>query len=87
MKHLRLSYLRNIPTLILIAAALSHAHGATIFQAVNSQFVAWEAEDVYSISNNTPTMWVVTNDATASGTRALYEAGVNQTATPASFAS
>jgi hypothetical protein len=63
------------------------ARGATIFQAPNSTYVAWEAEDISSISNNTPTLWAVTNDATASGSQALYAQGANQTAAPASFAS
>src|SRR5690349_14820005 len=63
------------------------ARAATIFQADNSTYVAWEAEDVFSISNNTPSLWVVTNDATASASQALYIAGANQTAAPASFAS
>ncbi len=63
------------------------ARGATIFQAANSTYVAWEAEDTFSIVNATPTTWVATNDATASGTRALYAPGSNQTAAPASFAS
>jgi hypothetical protein len=63
------------------------APAATIFQAPNSTYVAWEAENIFSISNNTPTLWAVTNDATASGGQALYAPGANQTAAPASFAS
>jgi hypothetical protein len=63
------------------------ARGATIFQAANSTYVAWEGEDTYAIVNTAPTTWVATNDATASGSRALYAAGSNQTASPASFAS
>ena len=63
------------------------ARGVTIFQAANGTYVAWEAEDIFSISNNSPTTWVVTNDATASGSAALYGAGVNATAAPTSFAS
>ncbi|HEY6225841.1 MAG TPA: PA14 domain-containing protein, partial [Verrucomicrobiae bacterium] len=63
------------------------ARGATIFQAANSTYVAWEAEDTYAIANTSPTTWVATNDPTASGAHALYAAGVNQTASPASFAS
>jgi hypothetical protein len=49
--------------------------------------VAWEAEDIFSITNTAPTTWVVTNDASGSGGQALYAAGVNQTPNPASFAS
>jgi hypothetical protein len=72
---------------LLACLVVSHvARATTIFQAANSTYVAWEAEDVFSISNSTPTLWVATNDATASGTRALYQAGANQTAAPASFA-
>ena len=63
------------------------ARATTIFQTDTSTYVAWEAEDIFSISNNTPTQWVVTNDATASGNQALYAAGANQTTAPASFAS
>src|SRR4029078_2726229 len=37
--------------------------------------------------NGSPNQWVVTNDATASGSQALYTAGVHATASPASFAS
>ena len=61
---------------VLLAIALS-AHATTILQSPNSQFIAWEGEDVYSITNNpgSPDSFVVTNDATASGSRALYQAG------------
>ena len=83
---------KKVPLRILLVVAcccLSPLlRAATIFQAAKSTYVAWEAEDVYSIANaTTPTLWVVTNDATASGNQALYAAGVNGTATPASFAS
>jgi hypothetical protein len=63
------------------------ARAATIFQALNGTYVAWEAEDISLIANSPPTQWVATNDATANGNRALYAAGANQTASPASFAS
>jgi hypothetical protein len=63
------------------------SRAATIFQSANGTYVAWEAEDVFSISNNPPTTWAVTNDAAASGGQALYAAGANQTAAPASLAS
>ena len=62
------------------------ARATTIFQSANSTYVAWEAEDVFSISNGTPTLWFATNDATGSGTRALYAAGATLTTAPASFA-
>src|SRR5258705_98499 len=79
----------TIQTLVITAccALLPLARAATIFQAPNSTSVAWEAEDIFSISNNAPTLWAVTNDATASGSQALYAQGANQTAAPASFAS
>jgi hypothetical protein len=63
------------------------AKAATIFQAANGTYVAWEAEDTFFITNATPTTWVATNDATGSGGRALYAAGANGTAAPSSFAS
>ena len=67
--------------------ALSNSDTDVIKQGATETFVAFEAERVSRLVNNSPTTWVVTNDATASGSQALYEAGVNQTATPASFAS
>src|SRR6266487_3017980 len=50
---------------VLLAIALS-AHATTILQSPNSQFIAREGEDVYSITNNpgSPDSFVVTNDAT-----------------------
>src|SRR5262249_18332151 len=58
-----------------------------IAQGVNETYVAFEAERVSKIVNAPPTTWVVTNDATASGTQALYGAGANGTPAPSSFAS
>src|SRR6185503_21018459 len=81
---------KSVRQIILFAAcflAWPAARGATIFQAANSTYVAWEAEDTFSIVNGTPTTWVATNDATGSGNQALYAAGANGTTTPASFAS
>ena len=86
MKRFRTSIVRAILALSLLSMLLPNSKAATIFQAANSQTVAWEAENVYSISNSAPTTWVATNDVSGSGGRALYAAGVNQTATPASFA-
>lgn len=78
-------------TRVLLFAAwcgLSHyARADTIIQDVNGSFVAWEAEGALAIVNNAPTFWVVTDDATASGGQALYQAGVNGTAAPSSLAS
>src|SRR6266567_1666636 len=81
---------KSVRQIILLVACFllwPAARGATIFQAANSTYVAFEAERVSLIVNASPTTWVVTNDATASGNQALYAAGVNQTAAPASFAS
>jgi hypothetical protein len=79
--------LRRILVFFACCALWPIARAATIFQDANSTYVAWEAEDIFSITNSPPTTWVVTNDATASGGQALYAAGVNQTTAPASFAS
>jgi hypothetical protein len=84
--HMRCTYPR-ILALALCCALSPAVRGATIYQATNGTYVAWEAEDILSTSNNPPTLWGVTNDASASGTLALYASGVNQTANPASFAS
>jgi len=81
---------RSILRYLILAALCLGASGlraATIFQAANSQAVAWEAEDTFSITNATPTTWGATNDATASGNRALYAAGATATAAPSSLAS
>ncbi|HKX62276.1 MAG TPA: hypothetical protein VJS65_10535, partial [Verrucomicrobiae bacterium] len=60
---------------------------ATILQAPNSTTVAFEAEENLTIIAGTPTSWVVTNDVTPSGSKALYASGANGTAFPTSFAS
>ena len=39
-----------------------------------------------SIVTGSPTSWVVTNDASANGGKAIYQAGANQTASSSSFA-
>jgi hypothetical protein len=67
--------------------ALLNSDTDVVPQGVGESYVAFEAERVSRIVNGTPTTWVVTNDATASGNEALYGAGANGTATPASFAS
>ena len=51
MKRFRTSIVRAILALSLLTMLLPNAKAATIFQAANSQTVAWEAENVYSISN------------------------------------
>jgi hypothetical protein len=65
-------------TLLAAFLLLPMARGATIFQAANSTYVAWQAEDTFAIANASVTTWVATNDAPAAGGRALYAAGVNQ---------
>ncbi len=66
--------------------ALPNSDTDTLVQGPTDSFVAFQAERISSILPGTPTSWIVTNDATALGSKALYQAGVNQTATPASFA-
>jgi hypothetical protein len=81
--------IKSIPQIILLLACslLGHlARGATIFQPANSTYVAWEAEDTFAIANASPTTWIVSTDATANSAKALYAAGVNGTAAPASLA-
>src|SRR5688572_18176607 len=81
---------KSVGQIILLAACFlvwPEARAATIFQAANGTYVAWEAEDTFSIVNASPTTWVATNDATAGGGRALYGAGANGTASPSSLAS
>ena len=80
-------FVRQIFLLVACFLLWPLAKGATIFQAANSAYVAWEAEDTFSIVNGTPTTWAANNDPTASGGRALYAAGANGTAAPASLAS
>src|SRR5262249_131052 len=67
--------------------ALCSARAATILQAPGSSAVAFEAEEDVVITPGTPTSFVITNDVTPSGDRALYAAGANNTGFPASFAS
>jgi hypothetical protein len=76
-----------VSSFAILAAIPAVTRAATVFQAANSTYVAWEAEDILGIVNAAPTFWAVTNDATASGTRALYAPGANGTAAPSSFAS
>jgi hypothetical protein len=82
---MKIPRLRTIALALCCAFAFS-ARAATIFQAANSTYVAWEAEDTFAIVNAAPTLWAATNDATAGGGRALYQAGVNGTAAPSSLA-
>ena len=61
-------------------------HAATIYQTAGNNAIAFEAESVRALSNAPPTLWVITNDATASGGTAIYQAGDNGTASSSSFA-
>jgi hypothetical protein len=76
-------YLIAIAGLALIARI---GYGATIYQAGGSSYIAFEGESIASVTNTPPTTWVITNDATANGGKALYQAGANQTANSSSFA-
>ena len=79
-----------LQTLLLLPALLwwpnSPANAATIYQSSGSSYIAWEAESLASILAGAPTSWVVTNDATANGGKAIYQAGANQTGSSSSFA-
>ena len=74
-------------TLVCVAFVLAvSVQAATIYQGSGSSFVAFQGESVASIVPGSPTSWVVTNDVTANGGKALYQAGANQTASASSFA-
>lgn len=66
--------------------ALPNSDTDILVQGPTDSFVAFQAERISSVLPGTPTSWTVTNDATAIGSKALYQSGVNQTATPSSFA-
>ena len=66
--------------------ACTQTHGAIIYQSSGSSYIAFEGESIAAIIAGTPTSWNVTNDATANGGKALYQAGANQTASASSFA-
>src|SRR6266850_2533290 len=70
-------------SVLLITAVVSRA--ATVVQSSGSSYISFESDTLASITNAPPTTWVVTNDATASGSLAIYQAGVNQTASSSSF--
>src|SRR6266850_8010202 len=61
------------------------SRAATVVQSSGSSYISFESDTLASITNAPPTTWVVTNDATASGSLAIYQAGVNQTASSSSF--
>jgi hypothetical protein len=66
--------------------ALVNSDTELVVQGSTDGFVAFQAERVAMITNTDPTLWVVTNDATAIGGQALYQAGLNGTTTSSSFA-
>jgi len=79
-------FLRYLLLLGLTTQSWQASLATTIYQGSGSSFIAFEGEAIASLTNNPPTQWVVTNEPAASGGAALYQSGVNQTATPASFA-
>lgn len=81
--------LRHVPWLVLVQWLCTqfHAPAATILQSPGSSSVAFEAEEGVTLIPGTPTSFEIASDATASGDRALYASGVNNTGFPSSFAS
>ncbi|MEO7678122.1 MAG: Ig-like domain-containing protein [Verrucomicrobiota bacterium] len=76
-----------IAAVLLAVSHFSPARAATILQGAAATYAAFEADTTAKIIAGTPETWVSTNDAAASGGRALYADGVNATATsPHSFA-
>lgn len=80
---LRIKY---ILFLSLLAHGLDRCLGSTVYQGPGSSFIAFEAESLASITNSPPTTWVLTNEPSASSGVAIYQQGVNQTASSSSFA-
>src|SRR5207245_2954056 len=76
------SKLRLTISILLMTVVVSRA--ATVVQSSGGSYIAFEAETLASITNGPPTTWVVTNDATASGSLAIYQDGVNGTTTSSS---
>jgi hypothetical protein len=66
--------------------ALPDSDTDLVTQGPTDGFVAFQAERVSQVLAGSPTSWVITNDATANGGKALYQAGANQTASASSFA-
>ena len=63
------------------------AEAATVLQGSGANYVAFEAEENVQLTPGTPTSFTVTNDATPSGSTALFASGANGTTFPSSFAS
>lgn len=73
--------------LVTLCVATLPSRAVVIYQPAGTSYVAWEAEDIQSITNSPPTSWVVKSDAPASGGKALFQEGTDQqTAYPVSFA-
>ncbi|HXJ59612.1 MAG TPA: PA14 domain-containing protein [Verrucomicrobiae bacterium] len=70
-----------------VMAAFSVGRAATILQAAGGTTVAFEAEENVTLIAGSPTSWVITNDVTPSGDKALFASGANGTVFPSSFAS
>ena len=68
--------------------ALANSDTDLVLQGPADGYVAFPALRLSAITNiaGAPTTWVVTNDSTALTGQALYQAGVNATASSASFA-
>ncbi len=73
-------------TAFAFCVAVVSSQATTVYQSSDSQYVAWEAEDIHSITNAPFTLWEVRADAIASGGSAIYQAGDNGTAFSSSFA-
>src|SRR6266404_12771 len=65
---------------------LANSDTELVVQGSTDSFVAFQAERVAQVTNSPPTLWSVTNDATAIGGQALYQDGVNGTTSSSSFA-
>src|SRR5437773_5144438 len=84
--HFILRGLVRVLVLALWTALPTLNYATTIYQSSGGSYIAFEGESIASIASGTPTSWVVTNDATANGGKALYQAGANQTGSASSFA-
>ena len=70
---------------LILASATMASAAVTLLQSQGSSSVAWEAESSGSYLSDPREFWAPTNDAAASGGRALYIFGENITAAPVSF--
>ena len=68
--------------------ALPNSDTDVFVQPAGANYVAFEAESPkVRLIAGAPTSWIITNDVTPSGDKALFAAGVNNTTFPSSFAS